>query len=216
MYTPAKERYETMEYNRCGESGLMLPKVSLGLWHNFGDTSDYENMKQLCFTAFDNGITQFDLANNYGPAYGSAERNFGKILKEELMPYRDELIITTKAGYDMWEGPYGNWGSRKYLLASLDQSLKRMGLEYVDIFTITEWTRRLRLRRLWGAGNSGSAGQGPLCGTFNYDGKTLSQAAAILKDLKCPFVINQNRYSIFDRTVEENGLKRTTGILKKG
>ena len=113
MYTPAKERYETMEYNRCGESGLMLPKVSLGLWHNFGDTSDYENMKQLCFTAFDNGITQFDLANNYGPAYGSAERNFGKILKEELMPYRDELIITTKAGYDMWEGPYGNWGSRK-------------------------------------------------------------------------------------------------------
>ena len=112
MYTPAKERYETMEYNRCGESGLMLPKVSLGLWHNFGDTSDYENMKQLCFTAFDNGITQFDLANNYGPAYGSAERNFGKILKEELMPYRDELIITTKAGYDMWEGPYGNWGSR--------------------------------------------------------------------------------------------------------
>ena len=113
MYTPAKERYETMEYNRCGESGLMLPKVSLGLWHNFGDTSDYENMKQLCFTAFDNGITQFDLANNYGPAYGSAERNFGKILKEELMPYRDELIITTKAGYDMWEGPYGNWGSKK-------------------------------------------------------------------------------------------------------
>lgn len=150
MYTPAKERYETMEYNRCGESGLMLPKVSLGLWHNFGDTSDYENMKQLCFTAFDNGITQFDLANNYGPAYGSAERNFGKILKEELMPYRDELIITTKAGYDMWEGPYGNWGSRKYLLASLDQSLKRMGLEYVDIFTITEWILRLRLRRLWG------------------------------------------------------------------
>lgn len=149
MYAPAKERYETMEYNRCGESGLMLPKVSLGLWHNFGDTSDYENMKQLCFTAFDNGITQFDLANNYGPAYGSAERNFGKILKEELMPYRDELIITTKAGYDMWEGPYGNWGSRKYLLASLDQSLKRMGLEYVDIFTITEWTRRLPSRKLW-------------------------------------------------------------------
>ena len=134
MYTPAKERYNIMEYNRCGRSGLLLPKISLGLWHNFGDASDYENMRQLCFTAFDNGITQFDLANNYGPAYGSAEKNFGRILKEDLMPYRDELIITTKAGFDMWEGPYGNWGSRKYLLASLDQSLKRMGLDYVDIF----------------------------------------------------------------------------------
>ena len=142
MYTPAKERYNIMEYNRCGRSGLLLPKISLGLWHNFGDASDYENMRQLCFTAFDNGITQFDLANNYGPAYGSAEKNFGRILKEDLMPYRDELIITTKAGFDMWEGPYGNWGSRKYLLASLDQSLKRMGLDYVDIFYH-------RLRRRW-------------------------------------------------------------------
>ena len=191
MYTPAKERYETMEYNRCGESGLMLPKVSLGLWHNFGDTSDYENMKQLCFTAFDNGITQFDLANNYGPAYGSAERNFGKILKEELMPYRDELIITTKAGYDMWEGPYGNWGSRKYLLASLDQSLKRMGLEYVDIFYHHRMDPETPLEETMGA-----------LATAVQQGKAL--------------VINQNRYSIFDRTVEENGLKRTTGILKKG
>ena len=133
MYTPAKERYNIMEYNRCGRSGLLLPKISLGLWHNFGDASDYENMRQLCFTAFDNGITQFDLANNYGPAYGSAEKNFGRILKEDLMPYRDELIITTKAGFDMWEGPYGNWGSKKYLVASLDQSLQRLGLEYVDI-----------------------------------------------------------------------------------
>ena len=211
MYTPAKERYETMEYNRCGESGLMLPKVSLGLWHNFGDTSDYENMKQLCFTAFDNGITQFDLANNYGPAYGSAERNFGKILKEELMPYRDELIITTKAGYDMWEGPYGNWGSRKYLLASLDQSLKRMGLEYVDIFYHHRMDPETPLEETMGA-LATAVQQGKAL----YVGKTLSQAAAILKDLKCPFVINQNRYSIFDRTVEENGLKRTTGILKKG
>ena len=178
MYTPAKERYNIMEYNRCGRSGLLLPKISLGLWHNFGDASDYENMRQLCFTAFDNGITQFDLANNYGPAYGSAEKNFGRILKEDLMPYRDELIITTKAGFDMWEGPYGNWGSRKYLIASLDQSLKRLG--------------------------------------SNYDGETLEQAAAILKDLKCPFVINQNCYSIFDRTVEKNGLKDMTGNLKKG
>ena len=217
MYTPAKERYETMEYNRCGESGLMLPKVSLGLWHNFGDTSDYENMKQLCFTAFDNGITQFDLANNYGPAYGSAERNFGKILKEELMPYRDELIITTKAGYDMWEGPYGNWGSRKYLLASLDQSLKRMGLEYVDIFYHHRMDPETPLEETMGAlATAVQQGKALYVGLSNYDGKTLSQAAAILKDLKCPFVINQNRYSIFDRTVEKNGLKRTTGILKKG
>lgn len=217
MYTPAKERYETMEYNRCGESGLMLPKVSLGLWHNFGDTSDYENMKQLCFTAFDNGITQFDLANNYGPAYGSAERNFGKILKEELMPYRDELIITTKAGYDMWEGPYGNWGSRKYLLASLDQSLKRMGLEYVDIFYHHRMDPETPLEETMGAlATAVQQGKALYVGLSNYDGKTLSQAAAILKDLKCPSVINQNRYSIFDRTVEKNGLKRTTGILKKG
>ena len=217
MYTPAKERYETMEYNRCGESGLMLPKVSLGLWHNFGDTSDYENMKQLCFTAFDNGITQFDLANNYGPAYGSAERNFGKILKEELMPYRDELIITTKAGYDMWEGPYGNWGSRKYLLTSLDQSLKRMGLEYVDIFYHHRMDPETPLEETMGAlATAVQQGKALYVGLSNYDGKTLSQAAEILKDLKCPFVINQNRYSIFDRTVEKNGLKRTTGILKKG
>ena len=136
MYVASKERYTTMEYNRCGDSGLMLPKVSLGLWHNFGDTSKFENMRQLCFTAFDNGITQFDLANNYGPEPGSAEINFGRILKEDLGKYRDELIITTKAGYEMWDGPYGNWGSRKYLLASLDQSLKRMGLEYVDIFCL--------------------------------------------------------------------------------
>ena len=217
MYTPAKERYETMEYNRCGESGLMLPKVSLGLWHNFGDTSDYENMKQLCFTAFDNGITQFDLANNYGPAYGSAERNFGKILKEELMPYRDELIITTKAGYDMWEGPYGNWGSRKYLLASLDHSQKRMGLEYVDIFYHHRMDPETPLEETMGAlATAVQQGKALYVGLSNYDGKTLSQAAAILKDLKCPFVINQNCYSIFDRTVEKNGLKDMTGNLKKG
>ena len=134
MHTASKERYTTMEYNRCGNSGLMLPKVSLGLWHNFGDTAKFENMRELCFIAFDQGITQFDLANNYGPEPGSAEKNFGRILKEDLGAYRDELIITTKAGYEMWDGPYGNWGNRKYLLASLDQSLKRMGLEYVDIF----------------------------------------------------------------------------------
>ena len=134
MYTPAKEHYEMMVYNRCGNSGLKLPAVSLGLWHNFGDTACMERMKDLCFTAFDHGITHFDLANNYGPAPGSAEMNFGRILKSDLIPYRDELLVSTKAGYDMWEGPYGNWGSKKYLIASLDQSLKRLGLEYVDIF----------------------------------------------------------------------------------
>ena len=217
MYTPAKERYNIMEYNRCGRSGLLLPKISLGLWHNFGDASDYENMRQLCFTAFDNGITQFDLANNYGPAYGSAEKNFGRILKEDLMPYRDELIITTKAGFDMWEGPYGNWGSRKYLLASLDQSLKRMGLDYVDIFYHHRMDPETPLEETMGAlATAVRQGKALYVGLSNYDGETLEQAAAILKDLKCPFVINQNCYSIFDRTVEKNGLKDMTGNLKKG
>lgn len=217
MYTPAKERYNIMEYNRCGRSGLLLPKISLGLWDNFGDASDYENMRQLCFTAFDNGITQFDLANNYGPAYGSAEKNFGRILKEDLMPYRDELIITTKAGFDMWEGPYGNWGSRKYLLASLDQSLKRMGLDYVDIFYHHRMDPETPLEETMGAlATAVCQGKALYVGLSNYDGETLEQAAAILKDLKCPFVINQNCYSIFDRTVEKNGLKDMTGNLKKG
>ena len=206
-----------MEYNRCGRSGLLLPKISLGLWHNFGDASDYENMRQLCFTAFDNGITQFDLANNYGPAYGSAEKNFGRILKEDLMPYRDELIITTKAGFYMWEGPYGNWGSRKYLLASLDQSLKRMGLDYVDIFYHHRMDPETPLEETMGAlATAVCQGKALYVGLSNYDGETLEQAAAILKDLKCPFVINQNCYSIFDRTVEKNGLKDMTGNLKKG
>ena len=206
-----------MEYNRCGRSGLLLPELSLGLWHNFGDASDYENMRQLCFTAFDNGITQFDLANNYGPAYGSAEKNFGRILKEDLMPYRDELIITTKAGFDMWEGPYGNWGSRKYLLASLDQSLKRMGLDYVDIFYHHRMDPETPLEETMGAlATAVCQGKALYVGLSNYDGETLEQAAAILKDLKCPFVINQNCYSIFDRTVEKNGLKDMTGNLKKG
>ncbi len=135
MYQADEKRYETMKYHRCGASGLMLPELSLGLWHNFGDTGVYENMKQMCFTAFDNGITHFDLANNYGPQPGSAEANFGKILREEFSAYRDELIISTKAGYDMWPGPYGNWGSRKYLIASLDQSLKRLGLDYVVLLS---------------------------------------------------------------------------------
>ena len=204
MYAPAKERYETMEYNRCGESGLMLPKVSLGLWHNFGDTSDYENMKQLCFTAFDNGITQFDLANNYGPAYGSAERNFGKILKEELMPYRDELIITTKAGYDMWEGPYGNWGSRKYLLASLDQSLKRMGLEYVDIFYHHRPDPETPLEETMGAlSDIVRSGKALYVGLSNYKEEETRRAVKILKENGTPCLIHQPRYNLLERWVED-------------
>ena len=217
MYKPNSERYLTMTYNRCGKSGLKLPAVSLGLWHNFGDTADYENMKALVFTAFDNGITHFDLANNYGPAPGSAERNFGKILKEELSSYRDELIISTKAGYDMWEGPYGNWGSRKYLLASLDQSLKRLGLDYVDIFYHHRPDPDTPLEETMGAlAHAVSSGKALYAGLSNYSGEQLEEAEKILTELKCPFIINQNRYSIFDRTIEQNGLKSTAARLEKG
>ena len=217
MYKPNSERYLTMTYNRCGKSGLKLPAVSLGLWHNFGDTADYENMKALVFTAFDNGITHFDLANNYGPAPGSAERNFGKIFKEELSPYRDELIISTKAGYDMWEGPYGNWGSRKYLLASLDQSLKRLGLDYVDIFYHHRPDPDTPLEETMGAlAHAVSSGKALYAGLSNYSGEQLEEAEKILTELKCPFIINQNRYSIFDRTIEQNGLKSTAARLEKG
>ena len=217
MYEPNSKRYLTMTYNRCGKSGLKLPAVSLGLWHNFGDTADYENMKALVFTAFDNGITHFDLANNYGPAPGSAERNFGKILKEELSSYRDELIISTKAGYDMWEGPYGNWGSRKYLLASLDQSLKRLGLDYVDIFYHHRPDPDTPLEETMGAlAHAVSSGKALYAGLSNYSGEQLEEAEKILTELKCPFIINQNRYSIFDRTIEQNGLKSTAVRLEKG
>lgn len=217
MYEPNSERYLTMTYNRCGKSGLKLPAVSLGLWHNFGDTADYENMKALVFTAFDNGITHFDLANNYGPAPGSAERNFGKILKEELSSYRDELIISTKAGYDMWEGPYGNWGSRKYLLSSLDQSLKRLGLDYVDIFYHHRPDPDTPLEETMGAlAHAVSSGKALYAGLSNYSGEQLEKAEKILTELKCPFIINQNRYSIFDRTIEQNGLKSTAARLEKG
>lgn len=217
MYEPNSKRYLTMTYNRCGKSGLKLPAVSLGLWHNFGDTADYENMKALVFTAFDNGITHFDLANNYGPAPGSAERNFGKILKEELSSCRDELIISTKAGYDMWEGPYGNWGSRKYLLASLDQSLKRLGLDYVDIFYHHRPDPDTPLEETMGAlAHAVSSGKALYAGLSNYSGEQLEKAEKILTELKCPFIINQNRYSVFDRTIEQNGLKSTAARLEKG
>lgn len=217
MYQASKERYESMNYYHCGNSGLKLPAVSLGFWHNFGDTSSYENMKQLCFTAFDNGITHFDLANNYGPQPGSAEKNLGLILKENFAGYRDELIISSKAGYEMWDGPYGNWGSRKYLLASLDQSLQRMGLEYVDIFYHHRMDPNTPLEETMGAlAQAVTSGKALYVGLSNYDGKTLEQATEILKELRCPFIINQNRYSIFDRTIEKNGLKETAAKLKKG
>ena len=208
MYQAANDRYEKMAYVRCGKSGLKLPAISLGLWHNFGDTGVYENMKEILFTAFDNGIVHFDLANNYGPAYGSAEKNFGKILKEELGVYRDELLISTKAGFDMWEGPYGNWGSRKYLLSSLDQSLKRMGLDYVDIYyhhrpdpnTPLEET----VRALDGIVRSGKA---LYVGISNYNKEQTIAAAELFKELGTPFIINQRKYSMFVRDIEKDGLK---------
>ena len=217
MYAASPARYSTLPYHRCGKSGLMLPAVSLGLWHNFGDTANFENMRLLCRTAFDNGITHFDLANNYGPEPGSAEKNFGRILKEDLAPYRDELLISTKAGYTMWEGPYGDWGSRKYLLASLDQSLKRMGLEYVDIFYHHRMDPNTPLEETMGAlAQAVRSGKALYAGLSNYNGETLEKACAILDELHVPFVINQNRYSIFDRTIEQNGLKETAVRLNKG
>ena len=220
MYKASENRYEKMKYNRCGKSGLMLPAVSLGLWHNFGDTGVYANMEEMCFTAFDNGITHFDLANNYGPKPGSAEENFGRLMREHFAPYRDEMIISTKAGYDMWPGPYGNFGSRKYLIASLDQSLKRMGLEYVDIFYHHRPDPDTPLEETMGALEQiVKSGKALYVGLSNYDGARLEKAAAILEERHVPFIINQNRYNILDRTIEKNGLKATgrnpeTGLVE--
>ena len=217
MYQADENRYKTMKYNRCGASGLKLPAVSLGLWHNFGSNAAYDTMKELCFAAFDLGITHFDLANNYGPVPGSAEENFGRILKRELSLYRDEMIISTKAGYDMWDGPYGSGGSRKYLVASLDQSLKRMGLDYVDIFYHHCMDPDTPLDESMGALVSiVKSGKALYVGISNYDGETMRRAAEILEEAHCPFVINQNRYSIFDRSIEENGLKEAAKSLGKG
>ena len=216
-YTANETRYENAEYRKCGESGLKLPSVSLGLWHNFGDSADYENMCKMCFTAFDNGITHFDLANNYGPPAGSAERNFGKILRDHLSAYRDEMIISTKAGYYMWQGPYGNNGSKKYLTASVDQSLKRMGLDYVDIFYHHRMDPNTPLyETMWALDSIVKSGKALYVGLSNYDGETMKKAADILNELHCPFVINQNRYSIFDRTVEKNGILDMAKAENKG
>lgn len=217
MYQPSQTRYDSMKYKSCGKSGLKLPAVSLGLWHNFGDTADYENMKKLLFTAFDHGITHFDLANNYGPAPGSAELHFGRILKEDLAPYRDELLISTKAGYEMWPGPYGNWGSRKYLLASLDQSLRRMKLDYVDIFYHHRMDPDTPLEESMGAlAQAVKSGKALYAGLSNYDGETMIKACRILEDLSCPFVLNQNAYNILNRTIERNGLKQAALEKEKG
>ncbi len=208
MYVADENRYETMKYHRCGNSGLMLPAVSLGLWHNFGSNGNYDNMLDMCFTAFDQGITHFDLANNYGPIPGAAEENFGRILKDGLGNYRDELIISTKAGYDMWKGPYGNWGSRKYLIASLDQSLQRMGLDYVDIFYHHRPDPETPLEETMLALDSiVKSGKALYVGISNYNKVQTQEAVKILRELKTPFIINQRKYSMFERNIEEDGLK---------
>ncbi len=217
-YTASQNRYSQMKYNKCGESGLKLPTVSLGLWHNFGAKDNFENMKQMCFTAFDNGITHFDIANNYGqPVVGSAETNFGKILREDMSAYRDEMVISTKAGYFMWDGPYGDLGSRKYLLSSLDQSLKRLGIDYVDIFYHHRPDPDTPLEETMGALDTAvKSGKALYAGLSNYDGETMQRAAKILRELNCPFIINQNKYSIFNRTIEKNGLLEQAEVEKKG
>ncbi|HJG40818.1 aldo/keto reductase [Bifidobacterium pullorum] len=216
-YTPSPTRYDTMTYNRCGNSGLKLPAISLGCWHNFGDHTPFETMRQLTRTAFDHGITHFDLANNYGPEPGSAECNVGQLLRTDFAAHRDELIISTKAGYEMWPGPYGDLGSRKYLIASLDQSLKRLGLDYVDIFYHHRMDPETPLEETMGAlAQIVASGKALYVGLSNYDGPTLEKAAAILDELQVPFIINQNRYNIFDRTVETNGLKETSQRLGRG
>ena len=208
MYTADETRYDNMKYNRCGASGLLLPAVSLGLWHNFGSNGNFENMEAMCHTAFGKGITHFDLANNYGPVAGAAEENFGRILKKGLGVYRDELVISTKAGYDMWPGPYGNWGSKKYLVASLDQSLKRMGLDYVDIFyhhrPDPETPLEETARALDGIVRSGKA---LYIGISNYNKEQTIAIAKLFAEMGTPFIINQRNYSLFNRAIEKDGLK---------
>lgn len=209
MYQAAEARYDKMQYNRCGRSGLKLPAVSFGLWHNFGADSDFENMKRMCQTAFDAGITHFDLANNYGPHNGAAEENFGKILDCGMRRYRDEIIISTKAGHEMWPGPYGDWGSKKYLVASLDQSLKRMGLEYVDIFYHHRPDPQTPLyETMLALDGIVKSGKALYVGISKYDKEQTAEAMKILKELRAPFIIHQSRYSLFERTIETNGLKR--------
>lgn len=206
-YNAADNRYEAMPYNRCGHSGLKLPAISLGLWHNFGDNVPFDNARAICRRAFDLGITHFDLANNYGPPPGSAERHFGHILHTDFAPYRDELVISTKAGYDMWPGPYGSWGSRKYLLSSLDQSLERMGLDYVDIFYSHRVDPETPLEETMQALDSAvRQGKALYVGISSYGPEKTRQAAAILKALGTPCLIHQPSYSMLNRWIETDGL----------
>ena len=215
-YTAAPERYDSMVYNRCGRSGLQLPAVSLGLWHNFGGDRPFENGRAIARRAFDLGVTHFDLANNYGPPPGSAEANFGRMLKKDFRPYRDELVISTKAGYDMWPGPYGEWGSRKYLLASLDQSLRRMGLEYVDIFYSHRFDPSTPLEETMGAlATAVAQGKALYAGISSYSPAKTREAAAILDGLGTPLLIHQPSYSMLNRWIED-GLLDALGELGVG
>ena len=208
IYVASDRRYEKMVYNRVGNSGLKFPAVSLGFWHNFGTKDNYDNMKAMCRAAFDCGITQFDLANNYGPVNGAAEANLGRILKEDFGPYRDELILTTKAGYGMWDGPYGDWGSKKYLTASLDQSLKRLGVDYVDIFYHHRMDPETPLEETMEAlAQIVRSGKALYAGISNYNKEYTQRAISIMKELHCPLIVNQRRYSIFDRGIEQDGVK---------
>lgn len=204
MYTASSTRYDSMKYNRCGKSGLLLPAISLGMWHNFGNVDDFANMQKIIFRAFDRGITHFDLANNYGPPAGEAEINFGKIFKQDLQAYRDELIISSKAGYYMWPGPYGEWGSRKYLISSLDQSLKRMGVEYVDVFYSHRFDPNTPLEEtMMALDQIVRSGKALYAGISSYDAEQTTRAAAILKSLGTPCLIHQPRYSMYDRWIEQ-------------
>ncbi len=216
VYEAAENRYDEITYRRTGKSGLLLPEISLGLWHNFGFEDNFKTQRAILRRAFDLGITHFDLANNYGPPFGSAESNFGKHLKRDFMKYRDELIISSKAGYDMWAGPYGEWGSRKYLLASLDQSLKRMGLDYVDIFYSHRFDPNTPLEETMGAlATAVQSGRALYAGISSYDPAQTREAKAILEGMGVPLLIHQPRYSMFDRT-PENGLLDTLGQLGVG
>ena len=216
MYAPAADRYERMIYNRCGRSGLQLPAVSLGLWQNFGHDRPLDTIRAIARRAFDLGITHFDLANNYGPPYGSAEENFGRLLRDDFAPYRDELVVSSKAGYDMWPGPYGEWGSRKYLLASLDQSLERLGLEYVDIFYSHRFDPDTPLEETMGALDSAvRQGKALYVGISSYSAEKTAEAAAILRDLGTPLLIHQPSYSMLNRWIEPE-LLDTLGELGVG
>ena len=212
MYQPSENRYQAMQYRRCGKSGVMLPLLSLGLWHNFGDITPFSVQQSLLRTAFDNGITHFDLANNYGPPYGEAERNFGRHMDADWRPHRDELFLSTKAGYDMWPGPYGNWGSRKYLISSIDQSLKRMRVDYVDVFYHHRPDPNTPIEETMGALDQiVRSGKALYAGISNYGPREAEAAIAELKRLGTPCLIHQPRYSMLDRWIE-NGL---TGVLKR-